>query len=75
MAGVAGGIFTVLSGIMNGSAVSWFAALIVDQYTQAGILNGSGRSVTGTRMVFGHAIWLGWGCMILYLLSGIQNDR
>ena len=71
MAGIAGGVLMVLSGIMNGVAISWFAALIVNQYNLNTQFTSSGRSTVGTRMVFGHAIWLGWGCMFLALVSGL----
>lgn len=70
-AGIAGGFFTLLAGVMNGVAVSWFAALIVDKYQSSSLLMGSGRSTVGIRMIFGHAIWLGWGCMLLFIISGV----
>jgi len=70
-AGIAGGLFTVFSGILNGVAVSWFAALIVDKYQASSMLMGSGRSTVGIRMIFGHAIWVGWGCMLVAIVSGV----
>jgi len=68
---VTGGVMMILAAILVGAAVSWFAALIVDQYHLQSQFLGNGNDTTGIRMVFGPAIWVGWSAMMLALFSGI----
>merc|ERR1712024_35475 len=71
---LAGGVMMIISSVLVGVAVSWFAALIVDTYTAAGVnlMTGAGNDITGIRYVFGPAIWVGWGSMLLALVSGFM---
>jgi len=67
---VTAGFMMVLSAILVGIAVSWFAHLIVDQYQLQSQMFGNGNDTTGIRMIFGAAIWVGWTSMVLALIAG-----
>lgn len=76
---ITGGTFWLLNGLCTGVAVSFYAALVVQDFYQSGGMSGQGlgssggvntMGASGTRFVYGTALFLGWASMVLGLIGG-----
>ena len=67
------GSLSILAGVFIGVAVSWYAALVVEDYTRftTGMVTGIETSIQ--RYVYGRALYYGWTAMsLLFIQGGIQ---
>ena len=75
---------SLISGIFLGTAVSWYAASVLEHYTgqmemQMAASNGSNgfrrngldSNMSGQRYIYGSALYIGWISMVLLLLQGL----
>lgn len=67
------GTLSILAGVFIGVAVSWYAALVVNDYSRDVMNQAQGIDTSIQRYVYGRALYYGWTAMsLLFIQGGIQ---
>ena len=65
------GFLSILAGVMVGVAVSWYAALVVEDYSRYATGLSAGIETTVQRFVYGKALYFGWAAMSAAMIAGV----
>ena len=68
---ITAGALSLLAGCCIGTAVSWYAALVVEDYSRYATGLSAGIETTVQRFVYGHGLYLGWAAMSCNFIQGI----
>lgn len=66
------GFLEILSGMLLGSGVSWYAALVVEDYSRYATGLSAGIETTVQRFVYGQALYFGWAAMAVNFVAGVM---
>jgi len=74
---IAGGVMLGLSGLCTGVAVSYYAAVVVQDFYMAGGMSANGLnaqggindSALGNRYIYGTALFIGWFSLVMGLIG------
>merc|ERR1712226_241865 len=67
------GALAVLAAVCIGVAVSWYAALVVEDYSRFTTGMSAGIETSVQRFVYGKALYYGWAAMsVLFIQGGIM---
>jgi len=68
---IACGAASLLAAICIGTAVSWYAALVVEDYSRFTTGMSAGIETSVQRFVYGTALYMGWGAMSVLFIQSI----
>lgn len=69
---IACGALSVLAGVCIGIAVSWYAALVVEDYSRFTTGMSAGIETSVQRFIYGKGLYLGWVAMVTSVLQGVM---
>jgi len=64
------GFLNILAGVCIGVAVSWYAALVVEDYSRFTTGQNAGIETAVQRFIYGTALYTGWSAMSLLIVQG-----
>jgi len=67
---IGSGMLNILAGVCIGVAVSWYAALVVEDYSRFTTGVSAGIETAVQRFIYGSALYLGWAAMSLLMIQG-----
>merc|ERR1712141_616461 len=65
------GALSLLSAICIGTAVSWYAALVVEDYSRFTTGMSAGIETSVQRFIYGRGLYFGWGAMSTLFIQGV----
>ena len=70
---IIGGVLSIVAAICLGTAVSWYAALVVEDYSRdmGGMGYGQGVETSIQRYIYGKALYVGWIAMSFLVIQGL----
>lgn len=68
---IACGAMSILAAICIGTAVSWYAALVVEDYSRYTTGMSAGIETSVQRFIYGRALYYGWAAMSFLLIQGV----
>lgn len=69
---VGSGALSLLSGCCIGTAVSWYAALVVEDYSRYATGLSAGIETSVQRFIYGKGLYFGWAAMSVLFIQGIM---
>jgi len=66
------GALSILAGICIGIAVSWYAALVVEDYSRFTTGMSAGIETSVQRFIYGKGLYLGWVAMCTLIIQGVM---
>ena len=68
---IASGALSLLSAICIGTAVSWYAALVVEDYSRFTTGMTAGIETSVQRFIYGTALYIGWAAMSVLFIQAL----
>lgn len=66
------GALSILSSVCIGTAVSWYAALVVEDYSRFTTGLSAGIETSVQRFIYGKALYMGWAVMSTLFIQGVM---